>query len=79
MDYSPYLADIKALATSIGTDELALEIIRKARPDILNSQIRIRPCQQMGQQPGIEMDIQLYVWNLKRIHEMVSLFDGSKP
>jgi len=59
MEYSPYLADIKALSTNIGIEKLALEIIKKVRPDILNSYLRIHMCKQMKKKPGIEVEVPL--------------------
>lgn len=40
--YSLYLSDIKALSTNIGIEKLALEIVNRVRPDILNSYLRIQ-------------------------------------
>lgn len=59
MEYSPYLADIKALSTNIGIEKLTLEIIKKVRPDILNSYLRIHMCKQMKKKPGIEVEVPL--------------------
>ncbi len=59
MKYSPYLADIKALSTSIGIEELALEITKKVRPDILNSYLRMHTCKQMKKRPGIKTKVAL--------------------
>ncbi len=59
MEYSPYIADIKALSTSIGIEELALEITKKVRPDILNSYLRMHMCKQMKKKPGIIVEVPL--------------------
>ncbi len=64
MEYSPYLADIKALSTSIGIEDLALEITKKVRPDILNSYLRMHMCKQMKKEPGIKVEIPL-----KNLHD----------
>lgn len=57
MGYSPYLTDIKALATSIGIEKLALEITKKVRPDILNSYLRIHMIKQMRKDPAVVKEV----------------------
>lgn len=59
MGYSPYLTDIKALATSIGIEELALEITKKVRPDILNSYLRMHMSKRMRKEPAVVKEVPL--------------------
>lgn len=59
MGYSPYLADIKALSTGIGVEELALELTKQVRPDLLNSYLRMHIAKQMQKKPGIKMEVPL--------------------
>lgn len=58
-DYNLYLSDIKALSTEIGVDALALEIIKRVRPDILNSHVRIQMSRHLGRQPGRTAEVPL--------------------
>ena len=39
--YSLYLSDIKALSTNLGIKDLSFEIMKRVRPDILDSHLRI--------------------------------------
>lgn len=74
MEYSPYLADIKALSTNIGIEKLALEIIKKVRPDILNSYLRIHMCKQMKKKPGIKVEVPL-----KDLHDSPIMHEALPP
>lgn len=59
MKYSLFLADIKALTTSMGIEELALEITKKVRPDLLNSYLRTYTCKQMRKEPAERAEVPL--------------------
>ena len=58
-EYNLYLSDIKSLSTDIGVNALAVEIIKRVRPDILNSHVRIQMSRQMEKESGIQIDIPL--------------------
>ena len=62
--YSLYLSDIMALSTQMGIDKLAVEIMKKVRPDILNSYLRIYQSRKIEQGPHIETSAPL-----KKLHD----------
>lgn len=55
--YSLYLSDIMALSTEIGVDDLALEIVKRVRPDILDSHVRIAHSRKIALEPHIKLSV----------------------
>ena len=55
--YSLYLADLKALSSDMGVEALAAEIIKRVRPDILSSHVRIQMSRRIEKEGGIRMEI----------------------
>ena len=59
LNYSLYLADIKALSSNIGIDALALEITKRIRPDLLNSYVRIQSIRSLDRESGRTVQVPL--------------------
>lgn len=55
--YSLYLADLKALSTELGVEALSFEIMKRVRPDILDSHVRIHMARKMREGPVRQVEV----------------------